>query len=207
LNRVHFRFSHDILLYAAVIALFVASPRVIAQTDSTRLADTTTLRQDTVLYTPGKRLTDIAGVNVPVNFELQRTQNPNVGLLKSMVVPGWGQIGNKRYVKAVIFAGLEGWFVSSAIRYGKQASDYRAKYTAETDVSARNAWYDLYSNRRDERNKFTWFAVLFTFVGMFDAYVDAHLSGYPSEDKQHGADFGIMNPEDGTTGLIFSVSF
>ena len=41
-------------------------------------------------------------------------------------------------------------------------------------ISDRNEYYDLYQDRKDERNKFTWFAVITAFVSMFDAYVDAH---------------------------------
>ena len=195
------------MLYAVIISIFISCPPLFAQTDSTHQSDTTSLQQDTVLYNPGNRLTDIAAVNVPIDFETRRTQNPTVGLFKSMAIPGWGQIGNKRYTKAVIFAGLQGWFIGSALHYGKQASDFRKKYDAETDISARNEWYGLYNDRRDDRNKFTWFAVLITFVGMFDAYVDAHLSAYPSTEKQREAGIGVLNSPDGTTGLTFSWTF
>jgi Family of unknown function (DUF5683) len=190
-----------------IIAVFMSSPALFAQTDSTQQSDTTSQRQDTVIYDPGNRLTDIAAVNVPVDFETRRTQNPTTGLFKSMAIPGWGQIGNRRYTKAVIFVGLQGWFIGSALHYGKQASDFRTKYDAETDISARNEWYDLYNDRRDERNKFTWFAALVTFVGMFDAYVDAHLSAYPSAEKQREVGIGVLNSADGTTGLALSWTF
>lgn len=207
MNRAPFSFSHDLALYIALVAVIIASPALFAQTDSTQQSDSTSLHQDTVLYNPGNRLTDIAAVNVPIDFETRRTQNPTVGLFKSMAIPGWGQIGNKRYTKAVIFAGLQGWFIGSAIHYGRQASDFRRQYDAETVISARNELYDLYNDRRDERNKFTWFAVLITFVGMFDAYVDAHLSAYPSAEKQRQDGLGLFNSIDGTTGLTFSWTF
>ncbi|MEK7775591.1 MAG: DUF5683 domain-containing protein [Candidatus Zixiibacteriota bacterium] len=190
-----------------IVAFLCASPALFAQTDSTNQPDTTAQHPDTVLYNPGTRLSNIAAVNVPVDFETRRLQNPTTALFKSMAIPGWGQLGNKRITKAVIFAGLQGWFVGSALHYGGQASDYRAKYESATDILARNEWYDLYSDRRDERNKFTWFAVLLTFVGMFDAYVDAHLSAYPSAKKQQEAGFGISAPPDGTTGLTVSWTF
>jgi hypothetical protein len=193
--------------FGAIVALLCASPSLFAQTDSTNQSDTTAQRTDTIIYNPGTRLSNIADVNAPIDFETRRTQNPTMALFKSMAIPGWGQLGNKRITKAFIFAGLHGWFVGSALHYGGQASDYRKNYESAVDISARNEWYDLYSDRRDERNKFTWFAVLLTFVGMFDAYVDAHLSAYPSAEKQKEAGFGISAPTDGTTGLTVSWTF
>jgi hypothetical protein len=44
-----------------------------------------------------------------------------------MLLPGWGQLGNRRYLKAILFAGLDAWFVGAAIHYGRQAREFRTK--------------------------------------------------------------------------------
>lgn len=158
---------------------------------------------DTVLFDGQDLLQHASAVTSDIDFEKRMYQNPTVGLFKSMVIPGWGQLGNRRYLKAILFAGLDAWFISSAIRYGGQASDYYDQYESAIDLVDRRELYNLYLDRKDSRNKYTWFAVIVTFVSMFDAYVDAHLSGYP-----HKADdeltLEVRPMEDG--GFVASLS-
>ncbi|MEW6411992.1 MAG: DUF5683 domain-containing protein [Candidatus Zixiibacteriota bacterium] len=167
------------LKYIVILLTFALAGDAVSQIDST--GTDSTVVADTLIFNDLGQLGHANPVTSPVNFEKKLTQNPTVGLFKSMVVPGWGQLGNRRYFKAILFAGLDGWFIGSAIHYGQQASDFRDKYEAAEDRDLRNDYYDLYSDRKDERNKFTWFAVIVTFISMFDAYADAHLSGYPTK--------------------------
>ncbi len=139
---------------------------------------------DTVLYTPGHVLDNYSAVDNPQNFEKRLTQQPTVALVKSMIIPGLGQIGNRRYFKAALFFGLDAWFVSSAIKYRQDARDFRVKFESvdgddAASVALRRDYYSKYQDSRNSRNKYTWFAVITTFVSMFDAYADAHLSGFP----------------------------
>ena len=122
-----------------------------------------------------------------------------------MFVPGWGQVGNKRYIKAAVFFGLDVWFVGSAIHYGSKASDYKDQYDIALDLTTRNYYYSLYSDEKDQRNKYTWFAVIVSFISMFDAYVDAHLSGYPDKDKAQELNFDLR--PHGRDGAMATVSF
>lgn len=134
---------------------------------------------DTVLFQQEDLLGSTSPVTNMQNFERRLHQNPTAGLFKSMLIPGLGQIGNKKYLKAGVFLALDAWFVGSAIHYGQQAAEFREGYEGATSLEMRNEYYDLYLDRKDQRNKFTWFAVIVAFVSMFDAYADAHLSGYP----------------------------
>ena len=162
---------------------------------------------DTLLFDGAGLLHHASPVTSDINFEKRLYQNPTVGLFKSMVVPGWGQLGNHRRTKAVIFAGLDAWFIGAAIHYGKQASDFRDRFNAAVDPDSRNELYDLYLDRTDERNKFTWFAVIITFMSMFDAYVDAHLSGYPVKIDDNDLKVDIRPMEDGTIAAAITVNF
>ncbi len=141
-------------------------------------------RPDTVVYRPQGRLSAYAPAFDSTNYERRLYQNPTVALFRSMVAPGWGQLGNRRYLKAVVFAGLQTWMIGSAIHYGRQAADHKEQFEQAETVAARNDWYGVYEDRRDERNKFTWFAAIVAFVAMFDAYVDAHLSGFPDASAE-----------------------
>jgi hypothetical protein len=164
---------------------------------------------DTVIYEPGDVLSEAAPVTDSTNFEKHLYQNPTIGLFKSMLVPGWGQAANRSYIKALLCLGLDAWFIGSAIHYKTQAADWLEKYDNATTISARNDFYGLYEDRRDRRNKFTWFAVIVTFLSMFDAYVDAHLSGFPAHHIDHDRDIEIriVPRQDGELEASLSLSF
>ena len=165
---------------------------------------------DTILYVPPPVLSTGARVTNPLNLEEHLYQNPTGALFKSMLVPGWGQYGNHRYVKAGVIVGLQAWFISSAVHYGLQASDARDRYESATEVYDRNVWHDYLDNKRKNRNKFIWFAGIVTFLSMFDAYVDAHLSGSPLEQRYEQADqkqqdklsFDVVPDQDGVKASL-----
>jgi len=165
---------------------------------------------DTVLYNPGNIFDNAAPVTAGTNFEKHLTQNPTIGMFKSMAVPGWGQVGNRDWIKAAVFFGLDAWFVASAIHYKGKASDLYDLYegTPHTNNVLRGEYYDRYQQQKDQRNKFTWFAVFTTLASMLDAYVDAHLSGYPSKKAEDGVSLSL---EPGlvveSAGAKFSIRF
>ena len=191
----------------AILCLFISTVLpVISVVADTTDADIKS-QVDTLLFQPLPDSSPAAQVTNPINFEKQLAQNPTVALFKSMFVPGLGQVGNRRYIKALVIAGLETWFIGSAIHYGRQASGFRDQWNEATDVTSRNVYYGLYEDRRDERNKFSWFAGITIFVSMFDAYVDAHLSGSPSRERNSRIDWEIIPQEDGGVRALLSCRF
>ena len=191
----------------AVLCLFV----LIVLPIISAVADTTDIdakpQVDTLLFRPLPDSSPAVQVRNQINFEKHLTQNPTVALFKSMFVPGLGQVGNRRYVKAIVIAGLETWFIGSAIHYGRQASGFRDQWNEASDAASRNVYYGLYEDRRDERNKFSWFAGITIFVSMFDAYVDAHLSGSPSRERNSRVEWGIVPQENGGVRALLSCRF
>ncbi len=169
--------------------------------------DTVETPRDTVRYQPSDELLRYIAPTDTVNLEAHLSQNPTLALFKSMVVPGWGQAGNGDYLKAIIFLGLDAWMVGAAIHYGRQASDFKKEFNAAVTADDRNAWYALYDDRRSERNKFTWFAVIVSFVSMFDAYVDAHFSGFPDADREPRLGFDIGPGNGGGVAASITVPF
>jgi hypothetical protein len=158
---------------------------------------------DTVIYVPQMEQHVAGDVTNAVNLEKHLIQTPTIALFKSMLVPGLGQIGNRRFIKAGIFIGLETWFAVKAIHYSQQAHGFRSQYAAATDVDVKLATYALYRNRRDSRNKFIWFFGLTTLVSMFDAYVDAHLSGSPINPRNDQFTVDIApDPRGGATAQL-----
>jgi hypothetical protein len=167
------------------------------------------LHVDTILFAPGTVLTTYGSVSDSLDREKRLRQKPMWALFKSMVVPGWGQIGNGRYIKAAVYFGLEAWMVGGAIHYGQQASDFRRLFdeTPRDAVSLRNDYYSLYRDRQDECNKYTWFAVIVAFVSMFDAYVDAHLSGFPRQGEGNDLTLQVAPTEENGVTAALSLRF
>ena len=143
----------------------------------------TNLTTDTVIYKPVGFESSALAVSDSIDYEKRLVQNPTKALLKSMLVPGLGQFGNRKYFKAAVVAGLQAWLISSAIDHGKEASEFKNKFEMSLDTPERLILYDNFLESKDQRNKFTWFAVIVTFVSMFDAFADAHLSGFPKDNK------------------------
>lgn len=170
-------------------------------------ADALPATVDTTRFEPNVQLDNAAPVTDSTNFELYRYQNPTVALFKSMAVPGWGQLGNRAYFKAVLFLGVDVFFIASALHHGRKAGDFRDQYEAAEDVAVRNAYYDLYEDSANDRNKFTWYAVITTFVAMFDAYVDAHLSGFPTEREHDRFSVDVTSSPEGDPRVSLSIRF
>jgi hypothetical protein len=103
---------------------------------------------------------------------------PTLTLVKSMVVPGWGQITNRKYVKAAIAIGLETWFIYGAAYEWSKMND--ALVRLRTDSTDFQAFPD-YNFHRGNRADYLWFLGITVFVSMFDAYVDAHLRPYDDD--------------------------
>lgn len=172
------------------------------------LADSA-LHVDTILFAPGTELVAYGSVSDSLDREKHLRQKPMWALFKSMVVPGWGQIGNGRYIKAAVYFGLEAWMIGGSIHYGQQASDFRRLFdeTPRDAISLRNDYYSLYRDRQDERNKYTWFAVIVAFFSMFDAYVDAHLSGFPRQGEDSDLTLQVAPTEGNGVSAALSLRF
>ncbi len=184
-----------LFLYILSAVFILTSQAVIAE--ETKSPDTT-IFQETSLLAGSSLVTD------STNFEKHLIQNPTKALFKSMLVPGWGQYGNKKKIKALLFASFDIWMISKALNHKKKANDLWNLYESSDDIDTRNYYHSLYDSERNRRNKYTWYAVITSFFAMFDAYVDAHLSGFPKEkDKKLSID--IVPSE--SSGAVVSLSF
>ena len=211
MKRRSFRFC----INSVVLLLVCLTATATAQddpSDTTRIeppvaaADTAAaLKVDTTLYQPSLLVPPAARVTNPADLETHLSQNPTGALFKSMLVPGLGQIGNRKYWKAGLAIGLEGWLFGMAIKRGGEASDAKKLYLAEEDDAYRPTLYTNYDELRKSRNKYYWFGGLVIFISMFDAYVDAHLSGSPTDSRNDKFEAGLAPDPDG--GLRAQIAF
>lgn len=102
-------------------------------------------------------------------------------MMRSALVPGWGQMYNHQPLKAALVVGVEGFLVAKALHeLHLQNRSLQAAADAEAlgDVAAQDAATleaDLHRNRKIS---WVWWAVAAHLLSMADAYVDAHLSTF-----------------------------
>ena len=91
-------------------------------------------------------------------------RSPTGIMLRSLVVPGWGQATNGEWVKAGVVAAAEGYFIYTLIR----DSDRLRGLEPGTPE---------YVNLENQRNANAWWLGGVVLLSMVDAYVGAHLRG------------------------------
>ncbi len=99
------------------------------------------------------------------------TKSPVGALLRSAVLPGWGQIYNESYWKAPIVWGVAVWFVYVWNFNNDRYWQFQNFYT-QTNDSRYKSIRDFY---RDQRDLFSIYLGLTYVLNLIDAYVDAHL--------------------------------
>lgn len=151
----------------------VAAPAVEAAPESLALAplDTTAMRRARVRHW---------------------SDQPRLVMLRSLVVPGWGQLHNRAWVKAVLVAGgetalglatLSDWKESNRLYDRSQevlASSGEGSLAYATAVAEYNARLDRLTQRE-------WLLGVMVVYAMVDAYVDANFRGFDIEFKQDPA--------------------
>ena len=91
-------------------------------------------------------------------------KSPTGAMIRSIIFPGWGQLYNKKYFKAVLAFGAEVGLLANSIYLNQ-------KYVASKNELDR----EFYVNNRNLSNWYLLGVILFS---MADAFVDAHLSDF-----------------------------
>lgn len=101
------------------------------------------------------------------------TKSPWGAVLRSALLPGWGQFYNESYWKIPIVWGILGYFVSVWIEQNDLYQTNKDKYIlSDYKDNTALANRDFYRNQRDQ---FAVYIGLAYFLTLVDSYVDAHL--------------------------------
>lgn len=148
---------------------------------------------------------------------------PGNVLLKSLIVPGWGQITNRQSWKVPIVYGLLGGLTYYSIYLTKQYHDYRAAYYNLNEQTPDDFKYgptpghlsdvqsleSLKSNRntlRNRRDQSYLYIGLAYGLNIIDAYVFAHMRTFDvSEDLSVGASVS-PGTSSGNPGVTLSIN-
>jgi len=98
-------------------------------------------------------------------------------MFQSLFIPGWGQIENRAWVKATLFAGVYAALVRNGIRLNQDKQDALGRLGAAADEERPELEREV-DRLSNSRNAKFWFAGLTAVMAMADAYVDAHLKRF-----------------------------
>lgn len=111
---------------------------------------------------------------------------PGSALLRSAIVPGWGQFYTGHTVKGGAMMLAEGILVGMAIHYDGRVKDL---------ASAGDPAGEIERWRSKRRQSIVW-AVTLWLYSMADAYVDAHLYYFDEEEPHFGISLEIPDTRD-----------
>jgi hypothetical protein len=109
-------------------------------------------------------------------FVMQKS--PLGAVLRSAVLPGFGQFYNESYWKIPVIWGVGALFISGWVYNNNLYNDNKNLFIETgNQLYLRNR--DFY---RDQRDNFTIYLVLLYILNLVDAYVDAHLYDFTVEE-------------------------
>ena len=126
-------------------------------------------------------------------------EQPRIVMLRSLVVPGWGQLHNHAWFKAAGVAGTEGWLIRSILRDRGTLDALRRDVDAafaRNDEAAYIAAANRYNSKLDAYVGGQWLLGGLLTYALVDAYVDAHFRHFELEFRSDPALPREVAPED-----------
>ena len=102
-----------------------------------------------------------------------KSKSPKGAMIRSAIIPGWGQVYNKKYIKALVYLGGEMYFASKYI-----SLDDKIKKMTVDGISE-----SIIEDKEHERNGWLWLLGGGYLLALGDAFVDAHLYGLYDDTK------------------------
>jgi hypothetical protein len=160
--------------------MFIAIPLSYAQINqnntSTVKLDTSSVNQDT----------STQKIN---SFKVIFNGKPGKAALYSLLIPGGGQLYNKKWWKAPLAWGIDGFFITNLVSKKQQYNDLDTRFKKfNTDPSYVDDLYtkDQVQNFRSQVKGSVEYAWVYLIIGhlvtVFDAYVDRHLLDFDISD-------------------------
>lgn len=120
---------------------------------------------------------DTTSTKESTGFVMQKS--PWGAVVRSAIIPGWGQFYNEQYLHIPVIWGLMGWFTYNWIQTNNDYKTYRDLFIKNPEVNPYKEYRDFY---RDERDKFTIYFVITYFLNLVDAFVGANLFDFSVEE-------------------------
>jgi len=121
---------------------------------------------------------------------------PRWVMMRSLVVPGWGQLHNGSWPKALGVATGEIWLGVRIFQDQKKLDDLSHAADIETDVERHNDLVEEYNKLLDDTTRRSWLLGGLIVYALLDAYIDAHFQHFDVEFENDPA----MPDETGSPG-------
>ncbi len=113
-----------------------------------------------------------------------RFDTPRWVMLRSLAVPGWGQLHNGSWLKAAVLGGGEIWIVAGLVDDDRRMRQLKVEADlakSEGDSERSNQLIDAYNSRLDRFVARQWWLGGLLMYALMDAYVDAHFRDFKVE--------------------------
>ena len=97
----------------------------------------------------------------PDTIKLKMTKSPKGAMLRSLIIPGWGQFYNGKWFKGIIIGGTEIGLITNAI--------IQNQFVVQAETEFEKEFY------RENRSLSIWWLGAVILYSITDAFVDAHL--------------------------------
>jgi hypothetical protein len=136
--------------------------------------------------------------------EENQPQPPAFGSLqKSLLVPGWGQLAEKRYFEAAVFFGAELFCLSKIFSYNHKADTYYDSYKKADNTEDAVKYRKLTEKNDARRNQYMLAAFGVWAVNLADIYVIVK----GKQSKRTGLRFWLDYRQEPKVGLVVSYRF
>lgn len=169
-----------LLWIAPTIALLLFSSFALAETQPEAAPDSSASARlsATPLFEPMDSLRVVAPRTSVTDTLEPRAKSSTGAVLRSMLIPGWGQLYTGHWFKALAFLGTDAGILYGAFfQHGRYVDALELADNSKTEEERVRYEHsaDFY---RDDRNRLIWWAAGVTLLSAVDAYVEAELYGF-----------------------------
>jgi hypothetical protein len=125
------------------------------------------------------------------------SDQPRFVMMRSLLIPGWGQFYNHAYIKAVAVAGGELWLLSALSSANHDLETLQAQVDAARASGDADQLASATQAYNDKLNHFVstqWLLGGVVVYALLDAYVDAHFRHFAVEFRKDSAPPGGSAP-------------
>lgn len=116
---------------------------------------------------------DSSGIIWEVDSVYTPTKSSTEAVLKSAILPGWGQYYNESYWKIPVFWSIGGWLIYNVIINNNSYNSYRNLFEESGfQIQSYKRLRDFY---KDQRDLFIIYIGITYLANLVDAYVDSQL--------------------------------
>jgi hypothetical protein len=137
--------------------------------------------------------------------EEKGTLNPKKisSLQKSLLMPGWGQIAEKKYLEGILFFSAEVFCLYKVISYNHKSNDYYSLYKNADNVSNAIEYRELTEKYDTRRNRFILAAAGVWIINLIDIYFIIR----KKDKKERNLQINLEHHENKDLALTVTFSF